>query len=183
MSLDGFIADANDGADWIVSDRSIDFKALFSEFDTLVMGRRTHDQMKTQGGGGGMPGVDVVVFSRTLPATTQKGFRIVNDDPPQVVKELKAQPGRDIWLFGGGSLFRTLLDAKLVDSVELAVMPVLIGSGVPVLQPGDAARLVLADQKVLPASGIVVLAYTVKGAKGPAPKIGFIKSERAKKTR
>jgi len=78
-----------------------------------------------------MPGVDVIVFSRTLPSTTSKGLRIVKDDPREVVAALKAKPGRDIWLFGGGTLFRTLLDAGLVDSVEVAVMPVLLGSGVP----------------------------------------------------
>ncbi len=94
---------------------------------------------------------------------------------------LKAKPGRDIWLYGGGALFRSLLDAGLVDTVEVAVVPVLLGAGVPLLPPGDAAKLVLADQKTLPASGIVALAYSVPGGVGPAPRIRYIKPAKTRK--
>ena len=123
-----------------------------------------------------MPGLEVVVFSRTLPAAAHRGVRIVNDDPRDVVGALKAKPGRDIWLFGGGSLFRSLLDARLVDTVEVAVIPVLLGAGVPLLPPGASTELVLADKKILPKSGIVVLAYSVPGGV-PAPRIRYIKTK------
>src|SRR6516164_1810674 len=66
MSLDGFIAGPNGEADWIIMDPEIDFKAIYSPFDTLVMGRRTYEAMKGAGGGGSMPGMQVFVFSRTL---------------------------------------------------------------------------------------------------------------------
>ena len=174
VSLDGFIAGPNGEYDWIVMDPAVDFAALFKEFDTAVMGRKTYDGMTANGGDGAMPGLDVAVFSRTLPATTRPGFRIVNDDPREIVAALKAKPGRDIWLFGGGSLFRSLLDAGLVDTVEVAVVPVLLGAGVPLLPPGGTTKLVLADQKTL-SSGIVVLAYSVPGGVGPAPRIRYIK--------
>jgi dihydrofolate reductase len=181
MSLDGFIAGPNGEYDWIVSDPAIDFAALFKEFDTAVMGRKTHEMMTAQGGHGAMKGLDVIVFSRTLPAKAYRGVRIVNGEPREVVAALKAQPGRDIWLFGGGSLFRSLLDAGLVDTVEVAVMPVLLGAGVPLLPPGSSTTsLVLADQKVLPVSGIVVLAYQVHGGSGPAPRIRFLKAAKSK---
>jgi dihydrofolate reductase len=173
-SLDGFIAGPNGEYDWIVMDPAIDFAALYKEFDTAVMGRKTYQMMTAQGGNGAMPGLQVVVFSRTLPAATHKGIRIYNDDPRDVVAALKAKPGRDIWLFGGGSLFRSLLDARLVDTVEVAVVPVLLGAGVPLLPPGASTKLVLADQKILPKSGIVMLAYSVPGGV-PAPPIRYIK--------
>ena len=184
VSLDGFIAGANGEYDWIVPDPAVDFAALYKEFDTVVMGRKTYEVTTAQGGHGAIPGLDVVVFSRTLPAATYPGVRILNDDPRQVVAALKTKRGRDIWLFGGGELFRTLLDAGLVDTVEVGVMPVLLGSGIPLLPPGAAAKLVLADQKVLPASGIVALAYSVAGSLGPPPRIRYIKSakSRTKKT-
>ena len=127
-----------------------------------------------------MPGLDVVVFSRTLPPATYPGVRIVSDHPGTVVATLKEKPGRDIWLFGGGTLFRTLLDAGLVDTVEVAVVPVLLGSGVPLLPPGAATKLTLADQKILPASGIVALSYSVPGGVGPAPRIRYIKSPKVR---
>jgi dihydrofolate reductase len=181
VSLDGFIAGPKGEHDWIVMDPSIDFAALFEEFDTAVMGRKTYEVLTAQGGHGAMPGLDVVVFSRTLPAATHRGVRIFNDDPSEIVSALKAKPGRDIWLYGGGALFRSLLDAGLVDTVEVAVVPVLLGAGVPLLPPGASTKLVLADQKTLPVSGIVALSYSVPGGAGPAPRIGYVKTAKTRK--
>jgi len=181
VSLDGFIAGPNGEYDWIVMDPSIDFAALYKEFDTAVMGRKTYAVAAAEGVSGAMPGIDVVVFSRTLPAATYPGVRIVNDDPRKIVAALKAKRGGDIWLFGGGELFRLLLDAGLVDTVEVALMPVLLGTGIPLLPPGAATKLVLADQKILPTSGIVALAYSVPGGVGPAPRIRYIKSIKSRK--
>jgi dihydrofolate reductase len=184
VSLDGYIAGPNGEYDWIVMDPSIDFAALFKEFDTAVMGRKTYDLLTAQGGHGAMPGLEVVVFSRTLPAAAYPGVRILNDDPREIVASLKKKRGRDIWLFGGGVLFRSLLDAGLVDTVEVAVIPVLLGAGVPLLPPGAATKLVLADQKTLPLSGIVALSYSVPGGVGPAPKVRYVKSAKTRaKTR
>jgi dihydrofolate reductase len=180
VSLDGFIAGPNGEYDWIVMDPSIDFTALYKEFDTAVMGRKTYELLTAQGGHGAMPGLDVIVFSRTLPAASYPGVRIFNDDPGEIVAALKSKSGRDIWLFGGGVLFRSLLDAGLVDTVEVAVMPVLLGAGIPLLPPGAASELVLADQKTLPASGIVMLAYSVPGGVGSAPRIRYIKAAKSR---
>jgi dihydrofolate reductase len=182
VSLDGFIADPHGGYDWIVADPTIDFGALFKEFDTAVMGRKTYDIVKAQGGNGAMPGLDVVVFSRTLPSTSSPGVRVVSDDPRKVVADIKAGSGRDVWLFGGGELFRYLLDGGLVDTVEVAVMPVLLGEGIPLLPAGARARLVLSDLKKLP-SGIVVLAYSVKGTKAAAPRIRYMKSKKGRQSK
>jgi hypothetical protein len=96
------------------------------------------------------------------------------------VTALKAKPGRDIWLYGGGDLFRSLLNAGLVDTVEVGVVPVLLGSGVPLLPPGAATKLTLADQKTLSASGIVALSYSIPGGVGPAPRIRYVKAAKAR---
>jgi dihydrofolate reductase len=100
VSLDGFIAGPNGEYDWIVMDPSIDFTALYKEFDTVVMGRKTYEVMTAQGGTGAMPGLDVIVFSRTRSPEVHQGVRIVPDDPSTVVAALKKKSGRDIWLFG-----------------------------------------------------------------------------------
>jgi dihydrofolate reductase len=177
ISLDGFIAGTKGEFDWIVMDPAIDFGAMYREFDTAVMGRKTHEVMKAMGGGhGALPGIDdTVVFSRTLRPATYPRVRITREDPRRVVQELKARPGKDIWLYGGGRLFRYLLDAGLVDTVEVAVIPVILGAGIPLLQPGDKTKLVLADFKRLPKTGIVCLSYSIPGGVGPAPRIRFIR--------
>ena len=163
-SLDGYIAGPNGEYDWIVEDPDIDFAGIFAQFDTAVMGRKTFQTTLQQGGTGALPGLDVVVFSTTLRQADYPEVAIVNGDPAARVRELKAKPGKDIWLFGGGELFRTLLDAGLVDTVEPAVVPVLLGGGIPMLPPrADRARLTLSEHRLYPKSGIVLLQYAVAG--------------------
>lgn len=185
-SLDGFIAGPKGEYDWIVGDPAIDFKALLAEFDTAVMGRKTYELVRTmEGDDDALAGMEAIAFSRTLPPATHRGVRVTDEDPVAVVKALKRKKGKDIWLFGGGALFRTLLDAGLVDTVEIAVMPVLLGEGIPLLPPGGLTKLVLTDYRALMGSGIVMLAYRVKGAAAPMPRLTYVKRRKAlrKKTR
>src|SRR5215212_7568222 len=91
VTLDGFIAGPNGEYDWIVMDPSIDFAALYKQFDTVLMGRKTYEVATAQGGSGAMPGLDVIVFSRTLAPDVRKGVRIVREDPNQIVAALKAE--------------------------------------------------------------------------------------------
>src|SRR5688572_28701531 len=114
MSLDGFIADAQGGYDWIVMDPDIDFNEIFAQFDTLLMGRRTFEVMAREGRGD-TPGMTTVVFSRTLRQRDYPDVTIVGDGWEKTLTELRAKAGKDIWLFGGGDLFRSLLAAGFVD--------------------------------------------------------------------
>ena len=160
MSLDGYIAGPNGESDWIVIDPDIDFGALMGLFDTMLLGRRTYEATRRQGGGGGMPGMQVYVFSRTLRQADCPGV-IVSDDPAETVAALKAQPGKDIWLFGGGSLFGSLLELGLVDAVEVAIIPVLLGGGVPLLPlPATDAKLELRKHQIYEKTGTVALEYS-----------------------
>jgi dihydrofolate reductase len=85
----------------------------------------------------------------------------VNDAEP-FVAELKMKPGKDIWLFGGGALFHSLLGAGLVDGIDVAVIPVLLGGGIPLLPaPAPRTTLALRSQRVYEKSGIVGLEYDV----------------------
>jgi dihydrofolate reductase len=160
-SLDGFIAGANGEVDWITRDPTIDFTAIYRQFDTALIGRRTYEGMLPSGQGT-LPGIKTYVFSQTLQQRDHPKVIMVADKVEETVAHLRNQKGKDIWLFGGGSLFRSLDAAKLVDTVEVAVIPILLGEGVPLLPP-PAHRIPLAFQKqqVYP-SGIVSLEYAIK---------------------
>jgi dihydrofolate reductase len=164
MSLDGYIAGPGGEYDWIVMDPAIDFQALFDQFDTLVMGRKTFEAVAGYDDGGLMRSKQIVVFSRTLRSGDHPDVAITAEDPVQLVAALKASTGKDIWLFGGGELFQQLLRAGLVDTVEVGVMPILLGGGIPLLPPGNApTRLRLTGTTPL-ASGILLLSYDVAPA-------------------
>ena len=157
-SLDGYIAGPQGEADWIVIDPEFDFDSLYGEFDTVLIGRRTFEVA----GGGGDPRLKTYVFSRTLRPQDHPAVTVVADKAEETVAALRKGRGKDIWLFGGGELFRCLARAGLVDRVEVALMPVLLGGGIPLLPPpADRVRLKLIGHKVYKA-GEVGLEYAVQ---------------------
>jgi len=129
MSPDGYIAGPDGELDWIVMDPDIDFAAKMQRFDTVLMARKTYAAAQAKGGGGAF-GKRAIVFSNTLRQKDCKGVSVSND-VEGVVSSLRSQPGKDIWLFGGGEHFRSVLSLNLVDGVQAAIVPVLLGKGAP----------------------------------------------------
>jgi dihydrofolate reductase len=163
MSLDGFIAGPDGEYDWIVPDPEIDFAALMARFDTFLIGRKTYEVMRRMAGEAPpTPGIQNIVCSRTLRPDDCPGA-ILTADAARTVAELRSKDGKDIALFGGGDLFRSLLSAHLVDQVSVSLVPVLLGGGIPLLPPpASKARLRLTSQRVYKKSGTVALEYDVE---------------------
>jgi dihydrofolate reductase len=178
-SLDGFLADADGAFDWIPDDPTIDFGALFARIDTVLLGRRTFELVHAQASAGTSeapwsPDTRVFVFSDTLAPEAYPDVSIVRRHAANdTVAALRAEPGAgEIWLFGGGELFAGLLSAGLVDRVEVTVVPILLGRGVPLLPATTAAvptraRLALRSSHVYP-SGMVALTYDVRRSSSDA---------------
>jgi len=160
-SLDGYIAGPKGEHDWIIRDPDFDFNALFNQFDTILVGRRTFDTM-VAAQRVTMPGMKTIVFSRTLRQEDHPQVVIVANDQQLTIAALKASPGKDIWLFGGGSLFRSLAADGLVDTVEVRIVPILLGGGLP-LSPDlkNPVKLALIANKVYP-TGIVSPEYAIR---------------------
>ena len=163
-SLDGYIAGPNGEIDWIVHDPDLDFASVFAGFDTALLGRRTYELTLQPGAPPWPSGWRIYVFSRSLNAAEHPAVTVVSTDIDRTVADLRGQAGRDIWLFGGGNLFGSLLAARLVDQIEIAVMPVVLGGGIPLVRIGTPrSQLVLTRSASSPA-GIVNLQYDVQHA-------------------
>ncbi|CAN5713845.1 dihydrofolate reductase family protein [soil metagenome] len=159
-SLDGFLAGPDGDFDWITPEPSFSFDELYAQFDTLLMGRRTYEKVDSAGANFG--GKEIVVASRTLFPERHSEVEIVSDGLEVRIRELRSQSGGDIWLYGGGELFSQLLAWDLVDTVEPALIPILLGDGIPFLpSPAVRRRLALRRHRVYP-SGMVLLEYEVQ---------------------
>jgi dihydrofolate reductase len=162
MSVDGYIAGPNGEADWIETDPEVGFPAIWAQFDTLLMGRRTYEAASKRLGKKAFTGITSIVFSRTMKQREHPRVTVVSQLNADWVRALKNQSGKDIWLMGGSELFRSFLDSGSVDSVEVSIIPVSLGGGVPLLPPPySPAKLKLFSSKIY-RSGRVSLAYEVE---------------------
>lgn len=143
MSLDGYIADANGGVDWLGGQGDGETEDTYSEFirrvDTVVMGWNTYRQISQELS----PDVWVyeglqsyVVTHRT--PTQRKGITFTADDPVKLVRRLREGEGKDVWICGGASLVRQLMEADLIDEFYLSVIPTVLGGGIRLF--GDLPR-------------------------------------------
>jgi len=162
VSLDGYIAGPNGEADWIVMDPEMDFGALWAQFDTLLMGRRTFEAAVARLGASTLQTRKVVVASRTLRAEEHPEITIVSELTKGEMEKLRHQGHKDIWMMGGGELFRVLLEMKEVDSVEVSIVPVLLGVGVPLLPGVDQRTALKLTKHVVYSSGVVSLEYEIQ---------------------
>ncbi len=160
-SLDSFIAGPNGEFDWIPLDPDIDFDEMYRGFSGLVMGRVSYEVYVATGGVPGGIQLPVYVYSRTLPEGERDGITVARDAVSHV-RALKQADGKPLWLWGGGNLFRHLAESGLVDGVDVAVLPILLGGGFPLLpQPGPRLSLQLRNHRVYPKTGTVFLEYDV----------------------
>lgn len=169
-SLDGYIGPHDGSTAWIAEDPSIDFAALYAEFDIFIMGRKTYEQLKIMGDQNPLRVYNspaVIVVSKTLKQEENQEVTIVGDGFLAEIERQKGLDGKDIWLFGGGELLGACLDAGLVDTVETAIIPTLLRGGIKMVSEaaGDGTplgqKLQLESVRKLEASGILLCVYKV----------------------
>jgi dihydrofolate reductase len=160
-SLDGYIAGPNGEYDWILMDPEIDFSAMYERYSGIVMGRRSYDVFASAGAPAA-PELPTYVYSRTLPEGKRGGLTFARDAVSHVRTLKAAGDAKPLWLWGGAELFRQLATAGLVDGVDLAIIPVVLGGGIPLMAtPGTRLQLQLRAHRVYKATGTLSLEYDV----------------------
>jgi dihydrofolate reductase len=161
-SLDGYIAGPSGEFDWIPIDPDIDFEAMYAGFSAIAMGRRSYEVFVSTGGAPG-PALPTYVYSRTRPEGERGGVTFVRDAAPHLATLKQTGGDKPIWLWGGGELFRGMAAAGLVDGVDVAILPILLGGGIPLLPvPAPRLTLELKKHRLYAKTGTLFLEYDVR---------------------
>lgn len=169
VSLDGYIEGLNGEVDWCIMDEDMNFNDFLNGIDTILYGRKSYDLW-----GQYTPVNDVseteremwkivhskkkYVFSNTL-TKIDNNVMLINDNISEEVNNLKNEPGKDIWLYGGASLITTFIKQGLIDEYRLSVHPVILGAGKPLfIDIKERIGLKLVNTRTF-SSGVVQLCY------------------------
>ena len=136
-SADGYIARPDGDLDLLTSRPApkgfYGMDAFMKTVDTKILGRKTYEESLRLGARFD-PKHPAIVFSRNAPpAGTPPGVQFESGPIGSIVDRLRARPGKDIWLMGGGDLIASFLDAHAIDEFFISVAPVFIGDGIPLI--------------------------------------------------
>jgi dihydrofolate reductase len=170
ISADGFIARPDGDVTWLDRPRpkgNYGVGEFFKSVDTILWGRKTYEkglemgmeeQMKASGFGSGTKNY---LFSHQPPARLIPGFEFVSEPIKAFAQRLRAQPGKNIWMMGGGGIIASFFDEGEIDEFRISVIPVFIGEGIPLLAPRHRLiRLKLLRSQAFE-DGVVTLHYNV----------------------
>jgi len=176
VTLDGFFAGPNGELDWHIVDGEIKEYAidLLSKVDALLFGRVTYQLMADYWPAAAtnpstpksdleiadkMNNLPKIVFSKTLQEVKWNNSRLAKDNIAEEISKMKQQPGKDMVIFGSGSIVSTLMQHGLIDEYRIIVNPIVLGNGNPLFKGiNDKHNLKLLKTKVL-GSGVVILYY------------------------
>jgi len=165
VSLDGYIARPDGSFDFIPSpdtegEAGKELAQLFASVDVFAIGRKTLDDVRLHTGSGPPKGAGTTyIFSRTLAPGEKDGLVFVNQSAEEFVADRRSEPGKHIFLMGGGELARCFLEADLVDELLLAALPVLLGEGIRLFPAGFPQRDLTLVQCLADPNGTAMLKY------------------------
>jgi dihydrofolate reductase len=172
ISLDGYIARPDGAVDFLFMPKDYSMGPFFAIIDTALMGRKTYDVALKMGGGFGGSAMKSYVFSHSQPPGERGGVTFVNESPRNFLVKLREQPGKNIWLMGGGELARDFLKDDLVDELYIGIVPTLIGEGIPLFPSGFPQREFLLLENKTFSKGLIALKYerARRPSKSPSKK-------------
>jgi len=186
LTADGYFAGADGNLDWVVPDdeQARRAAATIGEVDTVLFGRRTYQRFErfwrnALDDSGTVPdphrpgersrehriiavalnAITKLVFSRTLSEVTWRNARLLRELDPRAVEAMKREPGKDMIVFGSGSIVSQLTAAGLIDEYQLVVCPVFLAGGQPLLSGMAASVKLELLEATRYGSGDVLLRY------------------------
>lgn len=163
VSLDGYIADSQKSVHWIKgqddSAEMLDtYTPFFASVDTVIMGKRTYDQIVTELSPERWPytEAETYVFTHELMIDTEN-IKFVSGNPCQFINDLRQGIGKNIWICGGADIINQLLKEDLIDVFHIATIPTILGSGTRLFGETDVRQLKLVDNVVY--NGIIEAVY------------------------
>ncbi len=179
-SADGYIARRDGSVDWLNRPRTAGdygMGAFFKTIDTILWGSKTYRVgLEMNAGDLGIYGSKTknYVFTHHPPKTAPPGIEFVNEPINQFSERLRATPGKDIWMMGGGGIIASFLDAGEIDEFIIHIIPTFIGEGIPLIAPKhrDVSLKLLSVRDY--SDGVIRLHYevarTAEKQKGAAKK-------------
>ena len=136
-SADGYIARPDGDLEWLTSRPAPEgfygMNAFMKSIDTKLIGRKTYEESLRLGAKFDSKNRTIVFSRQARPANAPSGVEFVNGAIGAFVNRLREQPGKDIWLMGGGELIASSLDEQAIDEFVISVVPVFIGDGIPLI--------------------------------------------------
>lgn len=158
VSIDMLIEGPNGEYDWCFDDgNDYGMKAFMDRIDAMFIGRKSYD-LVVETSNDYFPGIHRYVFSNSLTQADQG--EVINGDWVNKVKEIINSPGKDIWLFGGANLTEQFMNENLVDELQLAVHPIILGAGKPLFPSLEDRKNFKLKETIPYESGLVQLIYT-----------------------
>ena len=165
-SADGYIARPDGGVDWLDRPQpkgNYGIEGFYKSIDTILWGRKTWSKGIEMGmkESGFDPRIQNYIFTRHSHKSKAQQVEFVKENIKPFARRLRAQRGKNIWMMGGGEIIAAFLDAGEIDEFSIHVIPILIGEGIPLVQPRHRSiPLKLLSTKSFP-DGVVHLNYAV----------------------
>lgn len=168
-SADGFISRSDGSVDWLDRPRTAGdygMGAFFKSIDTILMGRKTYEKALSLGGGGFGKKIKSYVFSSRGGESNDK-VEFVNESIKDFAARVRNEPGKNIWMMGGGGIIRSFLDAGELDEFIIHVIPTFIGEGIPLIAPEKRTTALTLESSHAYSDGVVMLHYKVDKRSDP----------------
>jgi len=135
-SLDGFIARENGSIDWITEyennpETDYGYSEFYASVGTVLMGRKTYEQVLDFGDWPYGEKKAYVFTRQEEPLRREKNVEFISVDIEEFARRLKENTEEDIWLIGGSQIIKVFLEEDLVQDLIIFVVPVILGSGIP----------------------------------------------------